>query len=104
MKYEVRTKDAILLEDFDIKALSKDFPNKKIGVNTNSIYLQIAKFGNNPQREKEMEILMKAAWVADEAKNVRYSQMTLAEIMTCFGNSLRKLPKSTFIMYSSFND
>lgn len=104
MKSEVRTKDALLLEDFDIRELSKDFPNKRIGVNTNSIYLQIAKYGNNPQREKEMEILKRAAWIADGAKNVRYAQMTLSEIMTCFGKSLRKLPKSTFIMYSSFNE
>lgn len=106
MSNEVRTKDALLLEHFDIIELSKIYPHKEVGVNTNTVYLQIAKYVNNPHREKEIEILYKAAWIADESKNknIRYTKMTLSDVMICFGKNLRKLPKSTFIMYSSITN
>lgn len=106
MSNEVRTKDALLLEHFDIKELSKIYPYKEVGVKTNTVYLQIAKYVNNPQREKEIEILCKAAWLADESKNknIRYTKMTLSDVMICFGKNLRKLPKSTFIIYPNITN
>ena len=106
MSNSLRTKDALLLEDFDIRELSKIYPDKEVGVNTNTVYLQIAKYGNNPKRGKEIELLLKAAWAVDESKNknIRYTKMTLSDIMICFGKNLRRLPKSTFIIYSSFSE
>lgn len=106
MSFE-RTSDALLLEGFDIKKLSKLYPYKEIGVNTNRIYIQIAKFSHNSQKRKELLILKKTLSKIDNEENnyidPKYASMTLCEVMQCFGTYLKKMPKTTFIQLYTFD-
>ena len=99
MSVDTRIKNALLLEDFDIKDLSKTFPNQKIGVNVSRIYIQIAKFNQNPKRTKEIEILQRTIAHASNKYNIdaKYAVMELQDVVLCFGKNYKKLPKSTFI-------
>lgn len=95
----MRTRYALILEDFDIKDLNKNFPEQKVGVNVSRIYVQIAKFNQNPNRLKEVKILQDA--IAHTSNkyycDARYTVMELRDVILCFGGNLKKLPKSTFV-------
>lgn len=99
MSDDMRLKHALILEDFDIKDLSQNFPNQKIGVNVSRIYVQIAKFNQNPSRTEEIQILQKAIAYTSNKYNMdaKYTIMELQDVVLCFGKSLKKLPKSTFV-------
>ena len=99
MSDDMRSKYALLLEDFDIKHLNSVFPNQKVGVNVNRIYIQIAKYNQNPNRSQEVKILQKAIAHANNKYHydTRYTVMELQDVVFCFGKNLKKLPKSTFI-------
>ena len=102
----IRNKHALLLEDFDIIKLNKMHPHQKVGVNINRIYIQIAKFSQNPNRSQEIQILKKAIVKADGIKlrESRYVVMELPDVMFCFGDNLKKLPKSTFMLTHSIEN
>ena len=102
MGRNVRGKNALILEDYDIRSLSKAFPQQEVGVNVNRIYIQIAKFSNNPKRTEEIGILKNALFLAqdDNYRDYRYTVMTLNDVMKCFGRYLKKMPRSTFIQSS----
>lgn len=92
--------DALMLEDFDIKNMLKRNPEEKVGVSVSRIYIQIAKYNFNPDRKEEMRILADALRRANNSKthiDAKYIEMSLKDIMVCFGKCLRSLPKSTFI-------
>lgn len=92
--------DALMLEDFDIKSMTKRNPDDKVGVSVSRIYIQIAKYNFNPDRKEELRILDDALRRANNSKtyiDAKYIEMTLRDIMVCFGRHLRKLPKSTFM-------
>lgn len=105
MNKNIRTTDALLLEDFDIIGLSQKFPEQEIGVNVNRIYIQIAKYNQNPKRENEIKILKKALVSASNENHLdsKYSIMTLKDVMVCFGGCLKTLPKSTFVLSFTLN-
>lgn len=104
MSNDIRSRHALILEDFDIINLNKIFPKQKVGVNVSRIYVQIAKFNQNPNRVEEIEILQKAVSYATNKNNIdsRYTIMELQDVILCFGNSLKNLPKSTFISTQTF--
>lgn len=91
--------NALLLEDFDIVNMQKCCPDETIGVNVNRIYIQIAKYGNNPKRAEELKILSNAIsniggrGVIEEPK---YVPMKVCDVTKCFRQYLKKLPKRTF--------
>lgn len=99
MKRKKNINDAFVLESCDIRGLSKSNPEKKIGVNVSSIYVQIAKFSNNPLRSEEICLLKKSLKGISDDKHVdaRYVFMQVEDVMKCFDKSLKKLPKSTFL-------
>lgn len=99
MSVDMRLKHALILEDFDIKDLSKNFPTQKVGVNVSRIYVQIAKFNQNPRRKKEIKILQNAIAHASNKYNIdaKYTVMELQDVVLCFGKNYKKLPKSTFV-------
>ncbi len=96
--------ETLYLEDFDIEKLSRDFPNYRIGVKTTAIYAQMAKYHQNPKRIVQSRILHKALRSARVSKHLdsKYIVMELSEVITCFGESLKKLPKTTFTQYDVF--
>ncbi|MBE5739226.1 MAG: hypothetical protein E7349_00040 [Clostridiales bacterium] len=98
-----KTNNALMLENFDIKNLSLQFPQQSVGVNVNRIYIQIAKYNQNPNRRTEVQILKRVLATAYNKKYIdsKYIVMTLEEVMQCFGEGLKILPKSTFIQYTS---
>ena len=100
----VTDKETLYLEDFDIKALSKDFPKYEIGVKTNMIYLHIAKYTQNPNRKTESKILREAILSSTNSKRIdtKYTSMKLEDVVTCFGKVLKTLPKTTFIQSKIF--
>lgn len=93
------------LEDFDIKSLYRDFPNCKIGVKTTTIYAQMAKYHQNPTRIVQSRILHNALQSARVSKHLdsKYIVMELSEVILCFGESLKKLPKTTFTQCDVFD-
>lgn len=97
-----RYADALLLEDFDIEQMSKDFPDKEIGVNVNRIYIQYAITKYSGVRSDARVILgNKILKLCNEGRyyiEPNYVPMKLSDIMICFGSTLKKLPKSTFIL------
>lgn len=97
-------RETLYLEYFDIETLSHDFPNYKIGVKTTVVYTQMAKYHQNPKRIVQANILHKAIKTAKISKYLdsRYIVMELSEVISCFGESLRKLPKTTFTQYNIF--
>lgn len=99
MQKEKHINDALLLEDFDIRGLSKYNPAQKIGVNVSCIYVQIAKFSNNPLRNEEISILKQSLRGISDEKHIdaRYTIMQVKDVMKCFGKGLKKLPKSAFM-------
>lgn len=98
MSKDTRTKYSLFLEDFDIKELCDKYPNQKVGINVSRIYLQIAKFNQNPCRSEELKILKKAISQASNKYNLdtRYAIMELQDFVFCFGNNLKKMPKFTW--------
>ena len=103
MERKKRIYDALILEDFDIVDLYKYCPEQEVGVSVSSIYVQIAKYSNNPIYITETQILLNALLNCRSKKNSnsRYAMMQIKDIMQCFGKSLKKLPKSTFIQITS---
>lgn len=99
MNSDLRTKHSLFLEHFDIMLLSKIHPDQKIGVNVSRIYLQIARYSQNPHRKKEMNILKKAIFHTSNKYHVdsKYAIMEVQDIIACFGYDLKKLPKTTFV-------
>ena len=102
-------KETLYLEDFDIKKLSVKFPEHKIGVKTSIVYLQIAKYNQNPSRSQEITILKKAVLNASNSKffDSKYVSMKLEDVVVCFGKSLKFLPKTTFVqayLFDTIND
>ena len=95
--------DALILEDFDIVELYKYCPEQEVGVSVSSIYIQIAKFNNNPIYNTETQLLLNALlrYNGKKSNNSRYVMMQIKDIMQCFGKNLKKLPKSTFIQITS---
>lgn len=95
-----RSRNALQTEDFDIIELVKKFPNEKIGVNVNRIYIQIAKYNGNPERDVEIQILKDTLYSASNNKHFdsRYVMMTLHDVVKCFGKCLKNLPNSTFVL------
>lgn len=95
-----RSRNALQTEDFDIIELVKKFPNEKIGVNVNRIYIQIAKYNGNPERDVEIQILKDTLYSASNNKHFdsRYVMMTLHDVVKCFGKCLKHLPNSTFVL------
>lgn len=91
--------NTLILEDFDIKNLSKLFPLLEVGVRITTIYAQIARFCNNPSRHKEINLLLDALGTAgnDKYRQYRYVSMTLQDIIVCFGDNLKSLPVASFI-------
>lgn len=109
MENEFRNKCSLLLEIYDIKGLQKELPKKKIGVNVNRIYIQIAKYNCNPNRVTEIQILKKALLNVSNKNHFdsRYATMNLEDVIKCFGANLNKLPKTTFVqsyIFDSDND
>lgn len=98
-----RIYDALILEDFDIVELYKYCPEQEVGVSVSSIYIQIAKFNNNPIYNTETQLLLNALlqYGGKKSNNSRYVMMQIKDIMQCFGKNLKKLPKSTFIQLTS---
>ena len=82
-----------------IRRLYRTSPNLRIRVNADSLYLQVARYGNNPDREKELRILQKALWDVNNPKfkNARYARMSIADIITCFGDSVKMAPKNLLL-------
>lgn len=103
MSNNIRTKSSLLLEDFDIKALCEKCPNQRIGVNVSRIYIQIAKFNQNPLRLKELRILKKAVAQSSNKYNydAHYTIMELQDFVACFGVDLKKMPKYTWALTHS---
>lgn len=99
MNNNVIKKETLYLEDFDIRKLSEKFPKYEIGVKTNILYLQIAKYNQNPSRSQEITILKKAISNASNSKflDSKYVSMKLEDVVVCFGKSLKLLPKTTFV-------
>jgi len=92
--------DALLLEDFDIKNMSSWFPKRKVGVSVTQIYIQIAKYSGNPKRRVELSILSKAISdfeLREYEIEPKYVLMEVGDAERCFKQSLKKLPKRTFI-------
>lgn len=104
MNSDIRKKYSMFLEDFDIADLNKNFPKQKVGVNVSRIYTQIAKYNQNPGRIEEVKILKKAICKTSNKYNydARYAIMEINEIVFCFGKSLKKLPKSTFLLTHAY--
>ncbi len=100
-----RSRNALQLEDFDIIELVNKFPNQKIGVNVNRIYIQIAKYNGNPERDVEIQILKNTLYSASNKKHFdsRYVMMTLHDVVKCFGKCLKYLPNSTFVLTHVWN-
>jgi len=98
MSRDIRTKYSLFLEDFDIKALCKENPNQKIGINVSRIYFQIAKFNQNPYRSEELKILKKVILQASNKNyfDTRYAIMELQDFVFCFGTDLKKMPIYTW--------
>lgn len=103
MEGRQRIYDAIILEDFDIIELNNYCPEQEVGVSVSSIHVQIARISNNPIYKTEIQILLNALLNNSSKKNSnsRYVLMQIKDIMQCFGNNLKKLPKSTFIQVTS---
>lgn len=99
MEKRRRTMDALILEDFDIVGLSEECPEQEVGVRVSHIYVQIAKIRNNPTKRIEVQILLEALNNANHKKNMssRYVTMKINDVIRCFGNDLKTIPKSTFI-------
>lgn len=92
--------DALLLEDFDIKNMSLWCPKRKVGVSVTQIYIQIAKYSGNPKRRVELSILSKAISdfeLREYEIEPKYVLMEVEDVKRCFNQSLKKLPKRTFI-------
>lgn len=109
MNNKIIKKETLYLEDFDIKKLSTNFPNYEIGVKTSILYLQIAKYNQNPSRKHEITILKEAVLNANNSKflDSKYVSMKLEDVVICFGKSLRVLPKTTFVpayLFDNIND
>lgn len=109
MNNNIIKKETLYLEDFDIKKLSVKFPEHKIGVKTSIVYLQIAKYNQNPSRSQEITILKKAVLNASNSKffDSKYVSMKLEDVVVCFGKSLKFLPKTTFVqayLFDTIND
>lgn len=100
-----RNRNALQLEDFDIIELEKKFPNQKVGVNVNRIYIQIAKYSGNPELNSEVHILKSALYGVSNKKHFdsKYVMMTLHDVVKCFGKCLKYLPNSTFILTHIWN-
>lgn len=99
MEHEIRLQNSLLLEDFDIQNMYKLDPTQKVGVNVNAIYIQIAKYSQNPSRVNEIRIL-KEALIFARKKNytdTHYTIMELSDVIKCFNKYLKRLPKSTFL-------
>lgn len=100
MSLKERVADSIILEDSNIKQLAESSPQTEVGVSVNRIYIQIAKNKLYANREDEIVLLYNALSNSTDKKTLVdavYAIMSVESIMKCFGNSLNKLPKSTFI-------
>ena len=99
MKHYEIAQDSLILEDFDIQGLSEIFPEYEIGVRINAIYSQIARFSGNPKRISEILLCQYALKKVetDKFRRYRYTTMTLKDVMTCFGNDLKKMPAGSFV-------
>lgn len=95
---KVNTYSEFFLESSKLKKLSEESPNYQVGVHTSTIYLQIARFGQNPYREIEMKILKKAVLTAIDSNGMdsKYVMMSTQDIILCFGKMLKYLPKTAF--------
>ena len=70
-----------------------------IGVSVIKVYAQIARYGNNPSRFRELQILRKAIKSASGKKHMdyRYAKMKYSEALLCFGEELDSFPKSALV-------
>lgn len=92
--------NALLFEDYDIKNMSKWFPDKEIGVNINWIYIQIARLSNNPNNQQEVSILSESLSFLENRKYLvepKYIPMKICDVEKCFGKNLKILPNNAFI-------
>lgn len=69
---------------------------KSVGISLSKVYAQIAKYSNNPSRSNEVQILRKAIKSASGEKHLdsRYAIMKFVDAELCFGEELRRFPKS----------
>lgn len=101
--------DEIFVNRFDVEDYINKFAEDQIGVNVNRIYLQIAKFDQNPKRKTEVQVLKNAAMTACNKNHYdsKYVAMKLEDVILCFGNNFKSLPKTTFSCFfisNLFND
>lgn len=91
--------DSYMLQSFDILSMSEVDPEFEVGVNVNRIYIQIAKYSFDPGRADELKILYNAVdrlYDVNMHIDSRYITMCIGDIMACFGDGLKKLPRTTF--------
>ena len=77
-------------------------PNVKIGVSVTKVYAQITKYGNNPSRITELTILRNAIQKANDSCHVdsRYTTMKAADVVKCFGDDIKRFPKTAIVIPS----
>lgn len=87
------------LDNLDLRYFEKCNPKMKVGVNVSRIYIQIAKFCNNPLRKTEIQLLRNALQGVSNKKHVdsRYAIMCVEDIVKCFEEGSNTLPKYTFV-------
>ena len=79
-------------------SIAKDQDN--VGVSVSQIYIQIAKYSGNSQRERELVLLSKA--VSSKKGNghsigLKYVPMKMQDVKFCFGSSYEKLPRGAIV-------
>ncbi|WP_026395889.1 hypothetical protein [Acetobacterium malicum] len=93
--------NTLLLEDFNIKEICENFPEKKIGVSVSQVYIMIAKLSNSPKRNEDFRILVNALNKYSELEcydEPKYIAMDITDVKKCFRNQLSKLPKKAFML------